>query len=102
MPIPDDADREKLAEVALALLYLTTFRDVSGARAWKGLDWDLLDLLFEKEWIYDPKGKAKSVILTDEGVRLSADFFQRHFDKPKKDRPNSTCTMGTRRRASSI
>ena len=84
MPIPDDTDREKLAEVALALLHLTTFRDGSDTRAWKGLDWDLLDLLYETGWMYDPKGKAKSVVLTEEGPRLSADFFRRHFAAPSR------------------
>ena len=32
------------------------------------MDWALLDVLFERGWIYDPKGKAKSVLPTDEGA----------------------------------
>lgn len=79
MPIPDDADREKLAEVALGLLYLTAFTDRMGTRAWKGLDWGLLDVLYEKDWIYDPKGKAKSLVLTEEGAKRAEEFFRRHF-----------------------
>ncbi len=79
MPIPDSTDREKLTEAALALLHLTTFKDGPNVRAWKGMDWDLLDLLFEKGWVFDPKGKAKSVVLTEEGERLSAEFFARYF-----------------------
>jgi hypothetical protein len=84
MSIPDNADREKLAEVALAMLYLTSFSDKYAARAWKGLDWDLLDLLFQKGWITDPKGKAKSVVLSEDGVRLSAEFFERHFGSARE------------------
>jgi hypothetical protein len=84
MSIPDNADREKLAEVALAMLYLTSFSDKHAARAWKGLDWDVLDLLFEKGWITDPKGKAKSVVLSEDGVRLSAEFFERHFGSARE------------------
>jgi hypothetical protein len=38
---------------------------------WKGLDWSLMDLLFEKAWIMDPQSKVKSVVLTDEGERLA-------------------------------
>jgi hypothetical protein len=79
MPVPDNVDRQKLAEVGLALLHLTAFSDRSGTRAWKGLDWDLLGLLYEHDWIHDPKGKAKSVVLTDEGARLAGEFFRRHF-----------------------
>ena len=79
MPIPPDVDREKLCEVALAILGLTAFEDHAVVRAWKGMDWDLLDLLFAKGWIADPKGEAKSVILTDEGARLAEELLERHF-----------------------
>lgn len=71
MALPDGVDTEKLAEVALALLSLTSFTDHGQIRAWKGLDWDLLDLLHERGWIHDPKGKARSVVLTEAGHRLS-------------------------------
>ena len=30
-------------------------------------------------WISDPKGKAKSVWLNDEGPRLSEELFQKYF-----------------------
>lgn len=45
---PDEIDSDKLAEAALAILSLTLHE---GGRVWKGLDWDLLDLLHEKGWI---------------------------------------------------
>jgi hypothetical protein len=79
MALPDGVDTEKLAQVALALLSLTSFTDHGQIRAWKGLDWDLLDLLHERGWIYDPKGKARSVVLTEAGHRLSEEAFARHF-----------------------
>lgn len=81
MPLPDDIDREKLLEVGLAMLYLTSWGDKHGARAWKGLNWDLMDALHEAGWISDPKGKAKSVVLTDEGRALAEKFFRKHFGK---------------------
>jgi hypothetical protein len=74
-------DQEKVDEMVLALLYLTTFRDKSEVRAWKGLDWDSLNRLHEKGYISDPRSKAKSVMLNQEGVRLSEELFRRHFGK---------------------
>jgi Domain of unknown function (DUF6429) len=79
MPLPPNLNQEKLSEAALAILGLTAFRDQHVVRAWKGMDWDLLDVLYQKGWIDDPKGKAKSVVLTDEGARLAEDLLQRHF-----------------------
>lgn len=83
MPIPDDADKEKLAEVALAILFLGVHGDKHSTRVWKSLDWDLTDILFEKGWISDPKSKAKSVMLTEEGEKLAEELFQKHFSKSK-------------------
>jgi hypothetical protein len=81
MALPDGVNTEKLAEVALALLSLTAFTDHGQFRAWKGLDWDLLDLLHERGWIRDPKGKARSVVLTEAGYRLSEEAFTKHFSQ---------------------
>lgn len=83
MALPDGIDTEKLAEVALALLSLTSFTDHGEMRAWKGLDWDLLDLLYERGWILDPKSKARSVVLTETGHRLSEQAFAKHFVQPE-------------------
>jgi hypothetical protein len=46
---------------------------------WKGLDWDVLDVLFEKGWISNPKSKAKSVLLTEEGAKMAPSLFDKHF-----------------------
>jgi predicted transcriptional regulator len=81
MALPDGIDRKKLLEVALAMLHLTAYGDRFGARAWKGMNWELLDALHEEGWISDPKSKAKSVALTDEGERLAAEFFEKHFGR---------------------
>lgn len=58
-----DYDEEKLDEVVLALLYLTSFTEHGVTRAWKGHDWDVLNRLCEKGLISDPKNKSKSVVL---------------------------------------
>jgi Domain of unknown function (DUF6429) len=81
MALPPNIDREKLSQAALAILGLTAFGDHEIVRAWKGMDWDLLDALFENGWIADPKGKAKSVVLTADGARLAQEFLTKHFGK---------------------
>ncbi|UCE18315.1 MAG: hypothetical protein JSV84_15900 [Gemmatimonadota bacterium] len=72
-------DKDKVDEMVLALLFLTTFEDHRQLRAWKGMDWGAMDRLFEKGYIYDPKSKAKSVALTDEGAKRSEELFRKHF-----------------------
>ena len=48
-------NNDKIDDAALALLYLTLH---DGYRAWKGLDWDVLDRLHEKGLIGNPVGKT--------------------------------------------
>ena len=81
MTFTDNIDKEKLAEAALAILSLTAHKDMGGVRAWKGMDWDLLNILYQKGWIGDPVGKQKSVVFTDEGEDLAAKFLEKHFGK---------------------
>ena len=81
MTLRDDLDHEKLAEAALAILSLSSWDEEYGARAWKGLDWDLMDLLHEKGWILDPVGKQKSIVLTEQGVALASTYLEKHFRK---------------------
>jgi hypothetical protein len=77
-------DKDKVDEMTLALMYLVRFINKPGTRAWKGFDWDTLDRLCEKGYISDPKGKARSVWMSEEGVRLSKELFQKHFGLPEK------------------
>jgi hypothetical protein len=72
-------DKDKVDEMILALLYLTTFEDEFGFRAWKGLDWDSLDRLHERGYIGNPKSKAKSVTLSEEGAKVSEELFKKYF-----------------------
>ena len=69
-------DKDKVDEAVLALLFLTLHE---GCRAWKGHDWDALSRLHEKGLICDPVGKAKSVVLTEEGLRECERLFAEHF-----------------------
>jgi hypothetical protein len=72
-------DQEKVDEMTLALMYLVLHGGKWGTRAWKGLDWETLDRLYEKGLIGDPKSKAKSVPVTEEGIELCERFFWEHF-----------------------
>ena len=45
------------------------------------MDWDLLDVLYQKGWIGDPVGKQKSVHITEQGVTLAATYLEKHFGK---------------------
>ena len=81
MTFAENIDQQKLAEAALAILSLASFKDMGNIRAWKGMDWDLLAVLHQKGWIHDPVGKQKSVIFTEEGKVLAIAFLQKHFGK---------------------
>jgi hypothetical protein len=74
-----EIDNEKVDEMALALLYLTTFKNKSGLRAWKTHSWEVLDRLHQSGYIDDPVTKAKSVVLTEEGAARSKLLFEKHF-----------------------
>lgn len=74
-----DFDKEKVDDMTLALLYLTTYEDKYSLRAWKNLDWDTMNRLFEKGYISNPVGKAKSVALTEIGANLSEELFKKYF-----------------------
>ena len=52
-----------------------------GARVWKDFDWDAMNRLYEQGFISNPVGKAKSVLLTDEGLQESERLFSKLFLK---------------------
>ncbi|MCA8102644.1 DUF6429 family protein [Burkholderia contaminans] len=69
-------DTAAIDDAVLALLYLTLH---GHNRAWKSFDWDALNRLYERGLIGEPVNKAKSVILTEEGLRESERLFKQHF-----------------------
>ena len=74
-----DIDGEKLEQVVLALLYLNSFEEGAGRRAWKSFPWSVMDSLHEKDYISDPATKNKSVWLSEEGARLSKELLEKLF-----------------------
>jgi Domain of unknown function (DUF6429) len=71
-------DTERIDEVVLALLYLGLHE---GNRTWKSFDWDAMARLHEKELITNPVGKAKSVVLTEQGLKESQRLFESLFTR---------------------
>lgn len=70
-------DEEMIDRTVLALLYLTLH---DGDRAWKSIDWDAMNRLHEKGFIFDPVNKAKSVALTEVGLAESKRLFNELFE----------------------
>lgn len=74
-PNPDKTD-----DAVLAIVHLTSFTDGPGpssvTRAWKEHDWAALDRLHAKGFIHNPRGKAQSVVLTQEGASQTAGVLQ--------------------------
>ena len=68
-------DTDLIDEAVLGLMFLTLHGDKWDTRAWKGFDWGALGRLHAKDLIHDPVGKAKSVALTDEGLKRSEEAF---------------------------
>jgi hypothetical protein len=68
-----DADPDRIDDCVLALLRLTLH---DGDRAWKGFDYEVMDRLFEKGYILDPRGKAKSVVFTEEALARAEKLFE--------------------------
>jgi Domain of unknown function (DUF6429) len=71
-------DEGKIDDAVLALLYLTLDRD---GRAWKGFDWAAMNRLHAKGLVCDPVNKAKSVLLSEEGVAQSERLFRAMFTR---------------------
>ena len=44
------------------------------------MDWDVLGRLHDKGMIYDPVGKVKSVVFTEEGLQRAKALFEEMFE----------------------
>lgn len=72
-------NKAKVDDAVLALMYLNIFSHRYSTRAWKSFNWDAMDRLFEKGYIGDPKSKAKSVVVTEEGLKRAKELFTHLF-----------------------
>ncbi len=76
-------DPAKIDAAVLALLHLNSWTErvgpFSATSAWKSLNWDALDRLHAAGLISDPRSKAKSVVLTEEGASKAEEACARLF-----------------------
>jgi Domain of unknown function (DUF6429) len=80
-----ELDTDKIDQAVLALLALGRHE---GERVWKAFDWEAMGRLHAKGYITDPVGKAKSVLLTEDGARESQRLLQVLFGRqPHRDFP---------------
>ncbi len=74
-------DDEKITDDVLALLYLTSFKEHDYHRAWKGHDWEVMNRLYDKDYITDPKNKNKSIVFTNEGFQRAKELCESKYKK---------------------
>jgi hypothetical protein len=70
-------DTDRIDDCVLALLLLGRH---DAQRVWKSFDWDAMDRLHKKGLISDPVGRAKSVVLTNEGLEKAERLFRDLFE----------------------
>lgn len=73
-----DPDTKEIDAAVLPLMYLTLH---DGYRAWKSFDWDSTSRLHRQGLIEDPANQAKSVVLTERGLKEAKRLFQELFVK---------------------
>ena len=69
-------NQEKIEEATLALLFLTLHDE---NRAWKNFDFEIMDRLYEKGYINNPKNRAKSIVFTQNGLEKAEKCFEKLF-----------------------
>lgn len=89
-----ELDRAKIDAAVLGLLYLGLH---DGGRAWKGFDWQAMNRLHERGYITDPRGKAKSVVFTEEGMGRAKRLLEELFSK--RAEPKAAADRGRRPRS---
>jgi hypothetical protein len=48
------------------------------------MDFEVMERLFQKGYIFDPKGTAKSVVLTEEGLMRAERLYGELFGRKRK------------------
>ncbi len=71
-----ELDSQKIDDAVLPLLCLGLH---DGVRAWKGFDWEAMDRLHENGFISEPRGKAKAVVFTEEGLERARRLLRENF-----------------------
>jgi hypothetical protein len=70
-------NQERAGDLVLALMQLTLHEE---CRTWKSYDWDVMNSLCERGFINNPRSRAKSVVLTEEGLARSREMYAKYLD----------------------
>lgn len=72
-----------MKELTMILMYLSRFNE--GSRfgsgmdmAWKGYDFDIINELDEEDYIRQGSHRSKSVVITEEGIRLAQNLLNKY------------------------
>jgi hypothetical protein len=86
---------DRIDDCVLALLQLERH---NGQRVWRSFDWDATDRLHQKGLISDPVGRAKSVILTNEGLERGGCFaiYLRQTSERREQNMQASCRFISR------
>jgi len=71
-------DTAKLEETILALLGVFEFEN---GRVWKRYDFAVMEVLHEKGYISNPRGRTESICLTETGMTLAKELAKQHFGR---------------------
>ncbi len=77
-----DIDQDRIDEAVLALLWHNFETD---GVAWKGVNWQAMERLYERGLISNPVGKTESVQFSDDGLAEGQRLFQMLFTKSRKE-----------------
>lgn len=75
---------EKIEELTLLLLYLTSWKeddlpvDMNVRRSWKGYPFEVLDELRNKDFLRGSK-RSKSVYLTEDGMKEAEELLKKYL-----------------------
>jgi len=69
-------DDTKIEEIVLALFGAFEFEN---GRVWKQIDFDVMNSLRKKGYVFNPYNKSKSIQLTAEGLTKAKEFAEKHL-----------------------
>lgn len=78
-----EINTDKIDDCVLALLWLGLHDEF---RAWKSFDWDAMNRLHEKGFIGNPASRAKSVVLSESGMKEAERLFRKMFGSEQHSR----------------
>lgn len=76
---------KNILELTLLLMYLTSWEEETNPfedrfiQCWKGYDFDIINVLTDKGYLFPSKYKNKSVTLTKEGEKFAKELMEKYL-----------------------